>query len=274
MAKKLMFPERVTEANVEDLRKLVRNGPNIYPGAHFVEENGRKILLERASESQRDAIARQLFDNSENKIVYRQLLDGDALLFNRQPTLHKNSMTVHQARVLNHGLTIRFHYANCNGYNADFDGDEMNLHFLQGHAARAEAVHLALNDKQMILSTNGKPARGLVQDYVFSPVMLSLKNVFLGESEYFQLLYTGVAVLLEKQNTRGLLGLTNDMRIGQNDSWLKKVQVLPPTIFAPKKLWTGKQLFSNIFKIVAMLGEDDEEGIQNFFLFTLLLFLV
>ena len=136
----------------------------------------------------------------------------------------------------------------------------MNLHFLQGHAARAEAVNLALNDKQMILSTNGKPARGLVQDYVFSPVMLSLKNVFLGESEYFQLLYTGVAVLLEKQSSKGLLGLTNDMRIGGSDVWLKQVQVLPPTIVVPQRLWTGKQLFSNIFKIVAMLGEDQEEG--------------
>ena len=162
--------------------------------------------------------------------------------------------------MLHHGLTIRFHYANCNGYNADFDGDEMNLHFLQGHAARAEAVNLALNDKQMILSTNGKPVRGLVQDYVFSPVMLSLKNVFLGEAEYFQLLYTGVAVLLEKESQKGLLGLTNDMRIGGSDVWLKQVQVLPPTIVAPQRLWTGKQLFSNIFKIVAMLGEDQEEG--------------
>lgn len=265
MAKKLMFPERVTATNVEDLRVLVINGPKNYPGAHYIEENGHKILLERATLDQREAFARQLLDNAENKIVYRHLLSGDALLFNRQPTLHKNSMTVHQARVLNQGLTIRFHYANCNGYNADFDGDEMNLHFLQNYQARAEALHLALNDKQFILSTNKNPVRGLVQDYVFSPMLLSLKNVFLRRNEFFQLLYIALFSFVDKSEKRSLLGLNsinrNNMETANclSEFVYRKIKVIHPAVVYPEELWTGKQLFSNIFKLVAEFGEEEFE---------------
>ena len=65
--------------------------------------------------------------------MYRHLVDGDVLLVNRQPTLHKPGIMAHKARVLQHvkEQTIRMNYANCNTYNADFDGDEMNCHFVQ-----------------------------------------------------------------------------------------------------------------------------------------------
>lgn len=65
--------------------------------------------------------------------VYRHLVDGDVLLVNRQPTLHKPGIMAHRARVLKHvkEQTLRMNYANCNSYNADFDGDEMNCHFVQ-----------------------------------------------------------------------------------------------------------------------------------------------
>jgi len=65
--------------------------------------------------------------------VYRHLVDGDVLLVNRQPTLHKPGIMAHKARVLQHvkEQTLRLNYANCNTYNADFDGDEMNCHFVQ-----------------------------------------------------------------------------------------------------------------------------------------------
>jgi len=76
------------------------------------------------------AIANNLMQNSENKVVYRHLLTGDIMLFNRQPTLHKPSLMSHIARILPANQTIRQHYVNCKSYNSDFDGDEMNLHFL------------------------------------------------------------------------------------------------------------------------------------------------
>lgn len=65
--------------------------------------------------------------------VHRHLLNGDVLLVNRQPTLHKPGVMGHRARVFKHvkEKTLRMNYANCNSYNADFDGDEMNCHFVQ-----------------------------------------------------------------------------------------------------------------------------------------------
>ena len=94
--------------------------------------------------------------------MYRHLKSGDVLLFNRQPTLHKPSLMSHIARVLPKEQTIRMHYANCNSYNADFDGDEMNLHYLQSFQARAEGYNLSLNDKNYLVPKDGKPIRGLI----------------------------------------------------------------------------------------------------------------
>jgi len=72
----------------------------------------------------------------------------------------------HIARVLPKEQTIRMHYANCSSYNADFDGDEMNLHLMQNHMARIEGYDLCLNDKQYINPTSKDPIRGLIQDAV------------------------------------------------------------------------------------------------------------
>ena len=71
-------------------------------------------------------------------LVERHLIDGDVAIFNRQPSLHRMSMMVHEVRVMQ-GHTFRFNLAVCTPYNADFDGDEMNLHVIQSEEARAEA---------------------------------------------------------------------------------------------------------------------------------------
>ena len=81
--------------------------------------------------------------------------NGDVLLVNRQPTLHKPSIMAHIARILPKEQTIRMHYANCNTYNADFDGDEMNLHLPQSYLAFAEAYNLMATHKQYIVPTSG-----------------------------------------------------------------------------------------------------------------------
>lgn len=83
MAKKLTFPEGVNEANYEKLKKLIINGPGKWPGAMYLEENGKNISLEGSSREQREAIARSLLENAENKTVFRHLMNGDVLLFNR-----------------------------------------------------------------------------------------------------------------------------------------------------------------------------------------------
>lgn len=117
-----------------------------YPGANFIEENGKITKLDCLSEEQRISHARNLWNNHENKIVYRHLQTGDNVLFNRQPTLHKAGLMAHRVKVLPKESTLRMNYSNCKSYNADFDGDEMNMHALQTYMAKAEA-ELCISDQ-------------------------------------------------------------------------------------------------------------------------------
>ena len=160
---------------------------------------------------------------SLNKKVYRHLRDGDMLILNRQPTLHKPSMMAHRARVLQGEKTIRMHYANCNSYNADFDGDEMNIHFPQNEVARAEAMLIANTDNQYLVPTSGKPLRGLIQDHVVAGVWMTNKDTFFTREQYFQLLYGSLRPEEEAHETG-------------------RLETLPPTIWKPRPLWTGKQI--------------------------------
>jgi DNA-directed RNA polymerase I subunit RPA1 len=149
-ATSLTYPEPVTHWNVHELKQAVINGPNIYPGAtHVQNEDGSLILLNPRNSLQRRGLANRLLapnklDSIQGtiKIVYRHLKNKDVLLLNRQPTLHKPSIMAHLVRVLPGEMTIRLHYANCKAYNADFDGDEMNIHFPQNELSRSEAYHL------------------------------------------------------------------------------------------------------------------------------------
>lgn len=121
------------------------------------------------------------------------------------------------------------HYANCNTYNADFDGDEMNIHFPQSYQASSEAYKLMATHKQYIVPTSGKPIRGLIQDSVVSGVFLSSKDTFLSKEQYHQLVYVGLRELIEEGK-------------------LPKVTSLQPAILKPKPMWTGKQVISTILK--------------------------
>lgn len=127
-AKKLTYPEPVTQQNVAELRQLVINGPKIHPGAALVQnEDGTQISLDKLTLDQRISLASQLLtpqgseDNigaatvgpaAKNKKVYRHIRDGDIVILNRQPTLHKPSMMCHRVKVLLGEKTIRMHYAN------------------------------------------------------------------------------------------------------------------------------------------------------------------
>ncbi|KHN86191.1 DNA-directed RNA polymerase III subunit RPC1 [Toxocara canis] len=123
VAKILTFPEIVNESNMERMRKLVINGDDIHPGAnHIVERStGNKKFLRYGN---REQTAEQL---KVGDIVERHLDDDDVVLFNRQPSLHKISIMSHRAKIMP-GRTFRFNECACTPYNADFDGDEMNLH--------------------------------------------------------------------------------------------------------------------------------------------------
>jgi DNA-directed RNA polymerase I subunit RPA1 len=200
-------------------------------GANQIETaDGQIIKLDRLSDVERVGKAKLL--NKNGMKVYRHLIDGDALLVNRQPSLHKASIMAHRARVLQHvkEQTLRLHYANCSSYNADFDGDEMNCHFVQNELARAEAYTICNTDNQYIVPTSGNPIRGLIQDHVSSAVKLTCKNSFLTKAEFQQLLYIAV---------HGLPGT-------EIVTSMEHIATPPPTVWKPTPLWTGKQVVSAI----------------------------
>jgi len=241
IASKLTFPEPVTKFNIEYLKKLVINGAFKYPGANLVEnENGSKIALDQTKENYRIQLANSL--DQGKKIVFRHLQTGDVLLVNRQPTLHKPSIMSHKARVLPGEKTIRLHYSNCNSYNADFDGDEMNVHLLQNHIARQEAYTICNTDNQYIVPTSGKPIRGLIQDSIVSAVFLTMKNTFFSREEYYQIVYSALDIPL-------------------NRGTIRKIVLQKPAIIKPKALWTGKQVVTTI--LVSLTTSNSIDHIQK-----------
>ncbi|GMM31841.1 DNA-directed RNA polymerase I core subunit [Martiniozyma asiatica (nom. inval.)] len=230
-AVKLTYPEPVTSYNFAELRQAVINGPDKWPGATAIEMEDGKLISLNMSPELRKTYADQLLTNSGNSInpkkVHRHIKNNDVVLMNRQPTLHKASMMGHKVRVLPGEKTLRLHYANTGAYNADFDGDEMNMHFPQNENARAEAFNLANTDSQYLTPTSGSPVRGLIQDHISAGVWLTNKDTFFTREKYQELIYS--CIRPEDGHSSGL-----------------KIETLPPTIFKPVPLWTGKQIISTI----------------------------
>eukprot|EP01138_Halocafeteria_seosinensis_P005907 gb/GECG01006039.1/.p1 GENE.gb/GECG01006039.1/~~gb/GECG01006039.1/.p1 ORF type:complete len:2244 (+),score=294.27 gb/GECG01006039.1/:1-6732(+) len=205
------------------------------------------------------------------KRVWRHLQDGDAVLMNRQPTLHKPSIMAHCARVLRSSSqqTLRLHYANCKAYNADFDGDEMNMHFPQDELARAEAYTLATTKNQFIVPTDGQPLRGLIQDHLSLGVRFTMMDHMLTKEEYQQFVYSAVEGIPELSvsdvtgsdlrkrtggSDLGSEGHTANMKLGidpdgtgeASNGRSRRIRLLPPAILKPYPRWTGKQVISTI----------------------------
>ncbi|KAF3853699.1 hypothetical protein F7725_014387 [Dissostichus mawsoni] len=217
VAKILTYPEKVNKANLELLRKLVRNGPEVHPGANFIQN--RSTQMKRFLKyGNREKIAQEL---RFGDVVERHMIDGDIVLFNRQPSLHKLSIMAHIARIKPH-RTFRFNECVCTPYNADFDGDEMNLHLPQTEEAKAEALTKA----NFVTPRNGEPLIAAIQDFLTGAYLLTLKDTFFDRSKTCQI----VASIL----------------VGHDEK--VKITLPRPAIMKPMALWTGKQIFSLILK--------------------------
>ncbi|XP_076647337.1 RNA polymerase I subunit RpI1 [Halictus rubicundus] len=230
-ALKLTYPTPVTPWNVVYLRQLVLNGPDVYPGAVMIEhEDGSVQRISSANATQREALAKRLLTTSDKankffrgiKIIHRHLQNGDILLLNRQPTLHKPSIMAHKARILKGEKTLRLHYANCKAYNADFDGDEMNAHFPQNELARSEGYNIASVPNQYLVPKDGTPLSGLIQDHMVSGVRLTVRGTFFNKQDYMQLVYAALSTIQGN------------------------IILLPPSIIKPVPLWSGKQIVSTV----------------------------
>tara|TARA_Y100000389_G_scaffold8472_4_gene8075 strand:+ start:549 stop:7397 length:6849 start_codon:yes stop_codon:yes gene_type:complete len=169
IAIQLTFPEKVTASNIRRLKEYVRNGCKIYPGARsvFKCKNKKTVSLNH--------IDRYQFANllEIGDVVIRHIVNGDWVLFNRQPSLHKMSMMAHRIRILD-GLTFRLNISATTPYNADFDGDEMNMHVPQSIAASNEISCLASVNNQIVSPALNMPIITFVQDSVLGGHLMTM----------------------------------------------------------------------------------------------------
>ncbi len=186
IAMNLTVPERVTEWNIEYLKKFIERGSDKYPGANYIiRPDGKKKKI--TAETKESCIE----ELQPGYIVERHLIDGDIAVFNRQPSLHRMSMMCHKVKVLP-GKTLRMNVSVCHPYNADFDGDEMNLHIPQTEEARAEAEILMQVQTQLISPRYGLSVIGCTQDAISGNYILT-KNMELPRKKAIEILSnTGV----------------------------------------------------------------------------------
>lgn len=182
IAMKLTVPEVMNALNEKYLRTFLEKGPNQYPGANYIiRPDGKK---KKITEETKEQIIEEV---KPGYTVERHLLDGDIAIFNRQPSLHRMSMMCHRIKVLP-GRTLRLNPAVCHPYNADFDGDEMNLHIPQTEEARAEAEILMEVQTQLISPRYGLCVIGCVQDALSGNYLLT-KELALTRDEAIDLLF-------------------------------------------------------------------------------------
>ena len=208
IAKELTIGERVTEWNIDWLKGMIKNFEG-YPGANYIInlEGRRKKITEESTESILDEL-------TFGYVVERNIINGDVVLFNRQPSLHRMSMMGHRVKVVP-GKTLRINPAVTIPYNADFDGDEMNLHVPQSEEARAEAEAILLLQNQLITPRYGLSIIGAMEDSILGIYYLT-KDRYLTRRESSELL----------------------MSIGIDEPLPK------PAKKSKEELWHGAQIFS------------------------------
>ncbi|RFU26646.1 hypothetical protein B7463_g9701, partial [Scytalidium lignicola] len=224
IARTLTYPETVTPYNIGKLHQLVQNGPNEHPGAKYViRSDGTRIDLRHHKRAGQISL-------EYGWKVERHIIDGDFIIFNRQPSLHKESMMGHRVRVMPYS-TFRLNLSVTSPYNADFDGDEMNLHVPQTEETRAEVMQLCLVPLNIVSPQRNGPLMGIVQDTLAGVYKMCRRDVFLTKEQVMNILL-----------------------------WVPEWDgVVPhPAIIKPRPRWTGKQLISMIIpKIVNLSMPND-----------------
>ena len=187
IAKNITKPVVVNDMNRRVLMRLVRNGPEEYPGAKILERKGGESISLRYADRENIVLY-------NGDIVHRHMMDGDGVLFNRQPTLHRMSMMCHIARIMYQGDTFRMNVGDTKPYNADFDGDEMNMHMPQDEEAEAELKNLAAVPYQIISPAKNQSIIGIFQDSLLGSYRLTRPGVSFTPRDAMNLLmaYNGV----------------------------------------------------------------------------------
>jgi len=217
VANEMTIPVQANPFNIEELRQMVRYGPHRASlsdpcGANYVIRPDKRRL--RLAEGNLETVAEML---EPGWTVERQIRDGDIVLFNRQPSLHRMSIMAHRVKVMD-GRTFRLNPAVCPPYNADFDGDEMNLHIPQTEEARAEAAILVAVEENILSPRFGGPIIGGIHDHVSGIFMLTNQLKWHSKEEALYLLKN--------------IGVEHLPAPGKQDGG--------------RPLWSNKQIFSTV----------------------------
>jgi len=180
IARELTLPVSVTEWNLENVKEFIKQSPDKIN--YVIRPDGRRKKLTPSN------IEEVLGELAAGFIIERQLSNGDVVVFNRQPSLHRVSMMCHRVRVLP-GKTLRFNVADCTPYNADYDGDEMNIHVPQNEEAQSEADLLMSVEEQILSPRNGHPLVAPTLDQVTGLFLLTMPGVSFDRASACELLY-------------------------------------------------------------------------------------
>jgi DNA-directed RNA polymerase II subunit RPB1 len=249
IAKNITKPVVVNALNRQFLMKLVLNGPDVYPGAKIWEKkNGETITLRYVD---RNSIVLE-----DGDVVHRHMLNGDPVLFNRQPTLHRMSMMCHIAKIMRKGDTFRLNVADTKPYNADFDGDEMNLHAPQDIECDSELMNLAAVPYQIISPSSNSPIIGIYQDSMVGSYLFTGLNVSFSKRDAMNLLMS-----LNRVDLRKLFHKKSSI-----SSFDIITQILPPLSLKLKNSsFSEDNQKNNLIKIVngEYMGGQMDKGILN-----------
>lgn len=210
----LTKPIVVNATNRSMLHKAVMLGKNVRNGVASVETvDGEKYDMSTLDLQQREDLYLE-----NGMIVHRHLRDGDWVLFNRQPTLHRSSMMGHEIYI-HKDRTFRLNLSCCTAYNADFDGDEMNLHSLQSYMADAEIRSVMSVPANIIDPQNSKPIISLIMDSLLAAHFITQRSTLFTRRKMMQL-------MIHLQFPRFQDGTV----------------LPPPAIEYPEQRWSGKQV--------------------------------
>ena len=248
IANKLTYPERLFALNEVALRNCVRRGANVEGGAAYIvlPDDGSGGEPRRMSLADMDALEleRVACSLTSEYIVERHLRDGDLVIFNRQPSLHKMSVMAHRVKRLPWS-TFRMNLSVTSPYNADFDGDEMNMHVPQSLACVAELHVLVAVQQQMVTPASNKPCMGIVQDSLTALYILTQRDTFLTRDDAMHVLSALAFDRDEPENERGGLGGTGSFELPVPAILCARQRDALGRVTADSgPLWTGKQLFS------------------------------
>ena len=241
ICKNLTFPEKVNKHNIMRLEQCVHNGYYTHPGAKSIKRisDGKLISL--------SVIDSTNIELEFGDIVNRHLCYDDIVLFNRQPSLHKMSMMQHRVVPLPY-KTFRLNVSVTTPYNADFDGDEMNMHVPQSEETRAELRVLASVPSQIISPASNKPIISLVQDTCVGSYIFTRESTLITKDEAYD-------ILVDLDSWDGILpkpklkrGTTETEVEAMYDNFPKHLYLIDGVI--KEDLWSGQSLISLLMPTV------------------------